>query len=178
MGLSQGISSAASGVRDVTLERAIVLATEAHADQVDKAGAPYILHPLRVMIACQTDDERIVAVMHDVMEDCPGWPPERLLGEGFSSEQVAALLLLTNWRGSTYDEFIERVATNPLALHVKLADLRDNMNLSRLKVLTERDRIRQRKYARAVHRLIAVACTADTTPAEELPGRHQDKADQ
>ena len=74
-----------------TLERAIAIAATAHAGQTDKAGAPYILHPLRVMLRLTTEAERITAVLHDVVEDCEGWSFERLLGEGFASEIVEAL---------------------------------------------------------------------------------------
>ena len=73
-----------------TLERAIVIAAEAHAGMTDKAGAPYILHPLRMMMDLTSPEERIVAVLHDVCEDCPGWTFERLRGEGFSEEILAA----------------------------------------------------------------------------------------
>lgn len=66
-----------------TLERAIVIAAEAHAGITDKGGAPYILHPLRMMMDLTSAEERIVAVLHDVCEDCPGWTFERLRGEGF-----------------------------------------------------------------------------------------------
>jgi (p)ppGpp synthase/HD superfamily hydrolase len=69
-----------------TLERAIAIAAEAHAGQTDKAGAPYLLHPLRMMMGLTSIEERIVAVLHDVCEDCPGWTLERLRGEGFTKE--------------------------------------------------------------------------------------------
>ena len=74
-----------------TLERAIVIAAEAHAGITDKGGAPYILHPLRMMMDLTSAEERIVAVLHDVCEDCPGRTFERLRGEGFSEEILAAL---------------------------------------------------------------------------------------
>ena len=67
-----------------TLERAIVIAAEAHAGMKDKGGAPYILHPLRMMLSVPSEEEQIVAVLHDVCEDCPGWTFERLRSEGFS----------------------------------------------------------------------------------------------
>jgi hypothetical protein len=74
-----------------TLERAIVIAVEAHAGQVDKGGAPYVLHPLRMMLSMTSTDERIVAVLHDVCEDCPGWTFDRLRREGFSDHIIEAL---------------------------------------------------------------------------------------
>src|SRR6516164_95128 len=74
-----------------TLERAIMIAAEGHKGFKDKAGAPYILHPLRMMLQLSSPDERIVALLHDVCEDCPGWTFERLRNEGFSDEIIAAL---------------------------------------------------------------------------------------
>lgn len=68
----------------MNLQRAIEIAAEAHREQTDKAGAPYLLHPLRVMMLLETDDERIVGILHDVVEDGPGWTFERLEEEGFS----------------------------------------------------------------------------------------------
>ena len=74
-----------------SLERAIAIAAEAHAGQTDKAGAPYILHPLRVMLRLATEEERITAVLHDLCEDCPGWDFARLKAEGFPPQVIAAL---------------------------------------------------------------------------------------
>jgi (p)ppGpp synthase/HD superfamily hydrolase len=78
-----------------TLETAIAIAAEAHEGQVDKAGAPYILHPLRVMLRLDTNEERIVAVLHDVVEDCKGWSFKRLKAEKFSDRVIGALKALT-----------------------------------------------------------------------------------
>lgn len=130
------------------LTRAIQIATEAHDGQVDKGGAPYILHPLRVMLAMSTDEERIVAVLHDVMEDCPAFGPERISQGGFSEAVVDALIALTRRPGETYADFIARVAHNPLATRVKIADMRDNMDLSRIPNPTDKDRKRTDKYLR------------------------------
>ena len=112
-----------------TLERAIVIAAEAHAGMTDKAGAPYILHPLRMMMDLTSAEDRIVAVLHDVCEDCPGWTFERLRGEGFSEEILAALDSVTKREGEPYEEFALRAAANPIGRRVKLADLRDNSDL-------------------------------------------------
>src|SRR6202034_2035323 len=81
------------------LERAIAIAVEGHSGQVDKAGEPYILHPLRVMLNCATAEERIVGVLHDVVEDCPGWTFERLREEGFSDTVLTALDAVTHREG-------------------------------------------------------------------------------
>jgi (p)ppGpp synthase/HD superfamily hydrolase len=78
-----------------TLERAITIAAEAHAGQVDKAGAPYVLHPLRMMLRMSSIDEHIVAALHDVCEDCPGWTFDRLRREGFSPLIIDALQWVT-----------------------------------------------------------------------------------
>lgn len=131
------------------LSLAIQIATEAHDGQVDRGGAPYILHPLRVMLAVKGDRERIAAVLHDVAEDCPAWPLERLREQSFSGAVCDALDALTRRKGEPYAEFIERCAADPIALVVKLADLKDNCDLSRIKNPTERDAERVRKYVGA-----------------------------
>lgn len=132
-----------------TLERAIAIAALAHEGQVDKAGAPYVLHPLRVMLACQTPEARIAAVLHDVVEDT-AITLEELEGEGFPAEVLEAVAALTKREGEDYEAFIRRVAPNPIAREVKLADLRDNSDLSRIAEPTERDRERIKKYKRAI----------------------------
>jgi (p)ppGpp synthase/HD superfamily hydrolase len=131
-------------------ERAIAIAAESHAGQVDKAGEPYILHPLRVMLSCATEDERIVGVLHDVVEDCPGWTFERLRQEGFSDAVLAAIDSVTKREGEDYEAFVERAAANPIGRRVKLADLCDNCDLARITAPTERDFARIDKYRRAI----------------------------
>jgi (p)ppGpp synthase/HD superfamily hydrolase len=130
-----------------TLERAIKIATTAHTGQVDKAGEPYILHPLRVMLTVFAPDERIVAVLHDVIEDSEITSKD-LLAEGFSTRIVEAVVALSKSRDQSYDQYIEGVALNPLARTVKLADLEDNSDLSRIPNPTERDYERLEKYRR------------------------------
>ncbi len=132
-----------------TLERAIALAAEAHAGQTDKAGAPYILHPLRVMLALETSEERIVGVLHDVMEDT-AWTLEALRAEGFSPEMLAALEAVTRRAGEPYEAFVRRAAANPIGRKVKRADLCDNLDRTRIPHPTERDRERWLKYERAL----------------------------
>ena len=133
-----------------TLERAIAIAAQAHAGQVDKAGAPYVLHPLRMMLQLASNDERIVAVLHDVCEDCPGWSFERLRDEGFAPQVIAALDAVTRRDDETYEDFVRRAAADPIGRSVKLADLRDNSDLSRIAAPTERDFERLEKYRRAI----------------------------
>ena len=139
----------------MNLERAISIATEAHAGQFDKAGAPYSSHPLRVMRAQASEDARIVAVLHDVVEDCPGWTFERLEAEGFSATVIEALRLVTKIDGEPYKDFVKRAAGNPISRAVKLADLQDNMDLTRIANVTERDLERVEKYMRAAAVLTA-----------------------
>ena len=122
-----------------TLERAIAIAAEAHAGQLDKAGAPYVLHPLRMMLRGSSTDERIVAVLHAVCEDCQGWTFARLRAEGFSEHIIQALQSVTKRDGEDYETFVRRAATNAIGRGVKLADLHDNSDLSRIAVPSERD---------------------------------------
>lgn len=132
-----------------TLERAIEIAHEAHAGQYDKAGKDYILHPLRVMERGRTEEEKIVGVLHDVVEDSE-WTFEMLEAEGFTPEVIEALRCVTKLsEDENYDHFIDRVLTNPLAMRVKLLDLEDNMDMSRLDECTEGDIQRLQKYQKA-----------------------------
>jgi (p)ppGpp synthase/HD superfamily hydrolase len=137
------------------LARAVSIAAQAHEHQKDKGGAPYVLHPLRMMFQMQTDAEKTVAVLHDVLEDAEGWTVERLREEGFSEEVVGALDCVTKRNGEDYGAFIERAASNPVALKVKLADMKDNMDLTRLGALTEKDVARLQKYHRFYNELQA-----------------------
>ena len=140
-----------------TLERAIAIAAEAHSDKVDKGGNPYFLHPLRVMLAMPDDESRIVAVLHDVVEDHGDiWPLERIRAEGFPETVIVALNLVTHQKpdGDPSDEeymsYVKRVAANPIGRLVKLADLKDNCDLSRISNPTARDFARIEKYRRAI----------------------------
>ena len=138
-----------------TLERAIVIAAEAHAGQVDKAGAPYVLHPLRMMLRLSTSDEMIAAVLHDVVEDC-GVSLEMLRAEGFSEQVLEAIDSVTRRAEESYEEFVLRAASNSIGRRVKLADLRDNSDLSRIKHPTARDYARVEKYRRAIETICAL----------------------
>ena len=133
-----------------TLERAIAIAATAHAGQIDKAGAPYILHPLRVMLHVTTNAERIVAVLHDVVEDCEGWSFERLLGEGYAPEIIAGLKSVTKVEGEAYEDFVKRAAAHPIGRRVKMADLTDNSDLSRISTPTAKDHERIARYQKAI----------------------------
>lgn len=136
-----------------TLERAIAIAVAAHAGQTDKAGMPYILHPLRVMFSLDTTEARIVGVLHDVVEDCPDWSLNRLLGEGFSPTVLAALEAVTKRESEHGDEnymaFVARAGADPVGRQVKIADLRDNMDLTRITELSDKDVARLKRYRAA-----------------------------
>ncbi len=132
-----------------TLERAIAIAAEAHAGALDKGGHPYILHPLRIMMSLSTPDERITAVLHDVVEDS-SWTIEQLRSEGFSEDVLRAVDALTKRDGEKYLDYVRRAGANPLARRVKRADLADNMNLSRLTSPSDQDNARIEKYESAV----------------------------
>ena len=135
-----------------TLERAIALAAIAHEGQIDKAGAPYILHVLRVMLRLTTPEERMAAALHDVVEDC-GWTLDRLRAEGFPEEVIAGIDAVTRRDSESYEEFVLRAKAHPIGRRVKLADLEDNSDVTRLSEITERDQARLEKYRRAIHML-------------------------
>ncbi|MGE8175046.1 HD domain-containing protein [Pseudomonas fluorescens] len=135
-----------------TLERAIAIAAAAHEGQVDKGGSPYILHPLKVMLRVDTLEERIVAVLHDVVEDC-GISLDDLRQEGFSETVLAAIESVTKLSGESYELFVERAAQNPIGRVVKLADLEENSDLSRIAQPSWEDLERIEKYRRAIGRL-------------------------
>lgn len=138
------------------LERAIALAATAHAGQVDKAGAPYILHPLRVMLAVSGAEAQIVAVLHDVVEDTT-ITFDFLRKEGFSEAVLIALQALTKRPGESRLAAAERAVVNPLARLVKIADVSDNMNLKRLPQLSEKDFQRLAEYQKVLALLQAPA---------------------
>ena len=132
------------------LERAIEIAVEAHQGQVDKGGSPYILHPLRVMMSVNGESEKIVAVLHDVVEDSD-WTFEALFAEGFSVEVIGALKSVTKEsEDEDYDLFIQRAMRNPIGRKVKIADLRDNLDVNRISDITDTDVKRINKYKRAL----------------------------
>ena len=137
-----------------TLERAIEIATQAHEGQVDKAGNAYIGHPLRVMAMGKTEHEKIAGVLHDIVEDTP-WTFEMLEAEGFAPEIIAALKCVTKIsENEDYDDFIERVKKNPLAVAAKINDLTDNMDIRRLPYLSDKDVKRLKKYLKAYKKLV------------------------
>jgi len=130
------------------LERAIKLAKKYHEGQFDKGGAPYIGHPLRVMEGVETIEEKVLAVLHDVLEDCDV-SREQLIKEDIPEEIVAKLELLFKRKNENYFDYIDRIKIDKSTVNVKLSDLKDNMNLERLKEVTEKERKRFEKYKKA-----------------------------
>ena len=134
------------------LDKAIRIAAVAHEGQKDKAGAAYILHPLRVMMTLTDETERICAVLHDVIEDTD-ITIDYLRNEGFSKDILTALDFLSKRKNETYDSFIIRILNNKLACKVKLADLNDNMDLSRIPNPSPKDYQRVEKYSKAKEKI-------------------------
>jgi hypothetical protein len=136
-----------------TLNRAIEIATKAHEGATDKYGSPYINHVTRVMNMGQTDNEKIVGVLHDVIEDTR-WTFENLEKEGFSKEVIDALKCVTKTsEDEDYAKFITRVKINHLAVKVKLNDLTDNLDIKRMPEVLESDLKRLNKYLRSYNEL-------------------------
>ena len=160
-----------------TLERAIEIATEAHRGQFDKAGNDYIGHPLRVMAAGKTTEEKIVGVLHDVVEDTD-WTFERLAAEGFSAEVIEALRYVTRLsEKESYGKFIARVKENPLAVAVKLNDLSDNMDIRRLPYISDKDVKRLKKYLRAYKQLTGTPTYSIFACQQEYPNAYAPRSE-
>ena len=149
----------------MNLEKAIKIAVEAHTGQVDKGGNPYILHPLRVMLSLNSEAERIVGVLHDVVEDCEGWSWERLKEQGCSDKIIEALKSVSKTleeekqfkemddpdeKMEHYLQFIQRAKTNKIGRNVKAADIRDNLDISRIDDITDSDINRLNRYKKAL----------------------------
>ncbi|HML33847.1 HD domain-containing protein [Sporomusa sphaeroides] len=134
------------------LNKAFELAKTAHAGQMDKGGRPYINHPIAVAAMVETEEEKTVAVLHDVVEDTPVTLDE-LRNHGFPESVVVAIDVLTKRLGVDYGKYIERVKQNPLALSVKIADMTHNMDLTRIKKPTDKDYARIEKYKRVLAEL-------------------------
>ena len=129
-------------------DRALQIAIQAHREQKDKSGREYIMHPIRVAERCKDPRAKVVALLHDTIEDT-GVTAEYLHSEGFPNELVNGVLSVTKQDGETYDDFVRRAAENAIGREVKIADLEDNMDIRRLKEITEEDVARLRKYLRA-----------------------------
>jgi len=127
---------------------AMKIAFEAHAKQKDRAGLPYITHPLHVAESMTTEDSCVVALLHDVIEDTD-LTIEDLRGYGFSEDQLTAISLLTREKGEDYFEYVSHIRGNELATVVKLSDLKHNSDITRIPKPTEKDLKRLEKYEKA-----------------------------
>lgn len=145
------------------LEKAIQLAATAHAGQRDKAGVPYILHPLRIMSHCKTQTQKIAAILHDTVEDTEV-TLQSLRDDGFSEEIIAIVDRLTRRDDETYMQFIDRLSDNPDAVVVKMMDILDNMDLSRLSTITETDKSRLKRYQKAFIKLQTIYNSQNPAP--------------
>ena len=148
----------------MNLEKAIKIAVEAHTGQLDKGGKPYILHPLRVMLSLKTEEERIVGVLHDVVEDCEGWTWDRLASNGLSEKIIEALKSVSKTpeeeaeyrklpEGKKLDhylQFVSRAKANKIGREVKAADIKDNLDISRIDDITQNDINRLNRYKKAL----------------------------
>lgn len=134
------------------IDIALAIARKAHAGQVDKAGVDYIQHPLYVASQVKTEQEKAVALLHDVLEDSDITAAD-LLAYGLSNEVVTAVQTLTKKKGQSYQDYLEKVKSNNLARVVKLADLKHNSDLSRLKTVSNTDYARVKKYKNAIRYL-------------------------
>ncbi|HET2855142.1 TPA: GTP pyrophosphokinase [Streptococcus pneumoniae] len=134
------------------IDIALAIAKKAHAGQVDKAGVDYIQHPLYVASQVNTEQEKAVALLHDVIEDSDITAAD-LFASGLSNEVVTAVQILTKKKGQSYQEYLGKVKSNNLARVVKLADLKHNSDLSRLKSVTNTDYERVKKYKNEIYYL-------------------------
>ena len=117
-------------------------------DKFDKGGEPYIYHLNRVARKFEGTNNIVVSLLHDLLEDCPEWNEEKLKLE-FPSKIVDAVVCLTKVKGESYLDYLNRVKSNEIALKVKISDLEDNMDIKRLKILTDKDCERLKKYHKA-----------------------------
>ena len=131
------------------VDLALSIARKAHEGQLDKAGVDYIEHPIYVASQVDTEEEKAVALLHDVIEDSLV-SAEGLLQAGLPETVVTAVQVLTKKKEQDYQTYLETVKKNPLARVVKLADLKHNSDLSRLSSITEKDRERLKKYKKAL----------------------------
>lgn len=130
-------------------ELALKIATDAHKGQVDKAGVEYINHPLKVASLVYNEKEKIIALLHDTIEDTY-ITEQHLIDYGFSNEIIEAVKVLTHSKDVPYMDYIQKIKGNKLARKVKIADLTHNSDLTRLKNITEKDRKRCEKYKKAL----------------------------
>lgn len=156
---------------DELLQKALCIAMQAHEGQTDKSGRPYIEHPLRVMAMGNCDEERIVGILHDVIEDS-SWTLQQLRDEGFPDDIIEAVDAVTRRADETYERFIARVSRNKLAVAVKLNDLTDNMDIRRLPYLSDKDIKRLKRYLKAYKRLRGEPVYSVEAARKEFPNAY------
>ena len=135
---------------DVAAARA--LATKAHEGQTDKAGLPYITHPERVALRMESPELQVIGWLHDTVEDTTLTVKD--IAERFGPETAAAVDAISRRDGEKWSDYLDRVAANPMARQVKISDLIDNSNLSRIPHVTLKDVERQKKYNKALKKLL------------------------
>ena len=128
---------------------ALKLCFEAHKDQTDKSGMPYVFHPFHLAEQMKDEDTTVVALLHDVIEDTD-YTVDDLDDMGFSERVISAIELMTHDDEVPYMEYVAEIKKNPIAREVKLADLRHNSDVTRLDVITPWDEKRAKKYAEAI----------------------------
>ena len=128
---------------------AMKLCFEAHKEQIDKSGLPYVFHPFHLAEQMKDEDTTIVALLHDLIEDTDH-TLEELRALGFGEYIIEAIALMTHDDNVPYMEYVATIKSNPIAKEVKLADLRHNSDMTRLETVTHRDIERAEKYARAI----------------------------
>lgn len=134
------------------LEAAKALATKAHEGQTDKAGLPYITHPERVASRLNTAEAQVVGWLHDTVEDTALTVQD--IEAAFGPETAGAVDAISRRDGESWSDYLDRVAANPMARQVKISDLIDNSNLGRIPHITLKDVERQKKYNKALKRLL------------------------
>lgn len=144
-----------------TTKKALMLCFQAHKEQVDKSGMPYVFHPFHLAEQMDTEESVIVALLHDIVEDTD-YTLEDIAAMGFPNGVIEALALMTHDPKVPYMEYVKDISVNPLATKVKLADLRQNSDLTRLDQIDVKAIARDEKYAEAIKLLESVACQATT----------------
>lgn len=130
-------------------KKALKLSFEAHKNQIDKSGMPYVYHPFHLAEQMKDEQTTIVALLHDVVEDAD-YTIDDLSSMGFSDEIIEAISLMTHDKNTPYMDYVAQIAKNPIAKAVKLADLKHNSDLTRLEAVTDKDLKRVEKYKKAI----------------------------
>ena len=133
-------------------KKAMKLCFQAHKDQTDKSGIPYVFHPIHLAEQMKDEDTTVVALLHDVVEDT-AYTPEDLAAMGFNDRVIAAIRLMTHDENIPYMEYVAKIKENPIAKAEKLADLAHNSDTTRLDTVDAKAAARIKKYERAIELL-------------------------